>query len=106
MARRAGAGRHGAGGARRACRQQAGAGSYAQARAAGGRALGVRANPRARGRERKGAAGACGEAGWALLCAPRRASWASWVLVHPAWFSTRFFRLDIFRESLNEHCSL
>ena len=25
-------------------------------------------------------------AGWALLCAPRRASWASWVLVHPAWF--------------------
>ena len=71
-----------------------------------GRALGVRAEARARSRERRRAAGARGAAGWALLCAPGCASWASWVLVHPAWFSTRFFRLDIFPESLNEHCSL
>ena len=60
-----------------------------------GRALGARADVPTHG-----------AAGWALLCAPGRASLTSWVLVHPAWFFNPVFRLGIFPESLNEHCSL
>ena len=50
---------------------------------------GVRADAWERGSARRRIAGARGAAGWALLCAPGRASWASWVLVHLA----RFFDL-------------
>ena len=77
-----------------------------RARQACGRALGARQDALANGRARRPSAGARGAAGWALLCAPGRASWASWVLVHPAWFFNPVFRLGIFPESLNEHCSL
>ena len=84
-------GRHGAGGAR--------AGS-----AGSRRGLGARVDSRARRR----AAGARGAAGWALLCAPGRASWASWVLVHPAWFSTWFFVSEFFlsHQMNTVHCKI
>ena len=115
-ARRVGSGRHGAGRARAGCagsrralgvgargRQQRRAGRAGQAC---GRALGARADARARGRAPRGVAGERGAAGWALLCTPGHASWASCVLVHPAWFSTQVFSTRYFPESLNEHCSL
>ena len=104
-------------GAHKACRQQEGAGRtrrWAQARAVGERqqaqGLGAHGSRRGRGargggRVAAGAAGARGALGarqqggrgargvrpgrWARgQCAPERASWASWVLVHPAWFLT------------------
>ena len=93
--------------ARSAADEQADARGRRQRRAgragqACGRALGAQADARARRRE----AEARGAAGCALLCAPGRASWASWVLVPSAWFFNPVFRLGIFPESLNEHCSL
>ena len=73
----------------------------AGARGAGGS---VRGSSRSAADEQEGARQ--GRAAWALGVWPMRTGWASWVLVHPAWFSTCFFRLGIFPESPNEHCSL
>ena len=46
---------------------------------------------------------------WARQCAPGRASWASWVLVHPAWFFDLVFDLVMFLSHrlnpVHEHCS-
>ena len=75
----------------RAAGRALGRGAHGKQAQACGRELGALADARARGKARRRAAGAHGAAGWALLCAPGHASWASWVLVHPAWFSTRFF---------------
>ena len=101
-------------GARRQARQAVGRALSAQAggrgargqerRGAGG--AGVRhkraAGVGARGAARRGRAGARGACGWAHGRAghdrlggtgaqPVRIGWASWVLMHPAWFSTWFF---------------
>ena len=80
-----------------------------RARGADGQALGVqgRAERKACGRQARGQAlGASASAR-----GERSGRWARGLAkavhsVHSAWFSTRFFRLGIFPESLNEHCSL
>ena len=99
-------GKRGAQRTSRLTRRRAGQAAVAPEGQACGRALGAQADARARGRACRREAGARGAAGWGLLCAPGHASWASWVLVHPAWFFNLVFRLGIFPESLNEHCSL
>ena len=71
-------------------------------RRAGGRHAGERG---ARGR---GAAVGVGRTAWALGARPVRTGWASWVLVHPAWFSTWFFDSVFFlsHQMNTVHCKI
>ena len=85
------------------CRRGRAAGRCRRAGGPAGARQGERAaGPRARGVHAVGA----GRTAWALGVQPVRMGWASWVLVHPARFSTLVFRLGIFPESPNEHCAL
>ena len=106
-------------GARRWADWALGAGARGRRAAIGAGARGAR-----QGRAAAGATGARGAHGskggrgvrgvrpgrWARgQCAPGRASWASWVVVHPAWFFDLVFDSVMFLSHrlnpVHEHCS-
>ena len=85
-------GAHGAGGSGHAAGR---AGSRRAATRTGSRRAGGR-HTGALGASGKGATAGAGRTAWALGARPVRTGWASWVLVHPAWFSTWFFSTRYF----------
>ena len=75
-------------------RRQAQAGHWARERTRGraaGRCASGRTSRRVAGARADAQQGSGAGAAWALGARPMRTGWASWVLVHPAWFLTWFF---------------
>ena len=107
MGRGAGRAQAGAGrrrrGAGRAGDKRGCAARRAGSRRAGGRHAGTR------GARDRGAAAGAGRTAWVLGSRPVRTGWASWVLMHPAWFFDLVFDLVMFLSHrlnpVHEHCS-
>ena len=79
-----------------------------RALSARGRVAGGSGRAAGRGNARQGAAGRDNALQGTTGVRPVRAGWASWVLVHSAWFSTWFFDSEFFlsHQMNTVHCKI